>query len=142
MWKIIVLPDYVAMKWNRIGSRYCLLQETSNISHNYYFCEIKYQIWWRSVLKCLHTFYRECARLQIVCVHLLTDLHEIKNFHKIVIDHHIKFHPSFCYWDICKTILIFWIFWFSMCFPYFHIFAPQKSQEVDNYWMFMIFFGN
>ena len=31
--------------------------------------------------------------------------------HKIVIDHHIKFHkdPSFCCGDICKTILTFWI---------------------------------
>ena len=31
--------------------------------------------------------------------------------HKIVIDHHMKFHkdPSICWGDICKTILTFWI---------------------------------
>ena len=50
------------------------------------------------------------AYLQLVRLHLHTDLHEIKiQAHKIVIDHHIKSHenPSFCYGDICKTILTF-----------------------------------
>ena len=29
-----------------------------------------------------------------------------------------------------------------MYFPYFHSFAPQKSQKSDNYYMVMEFFGN
>ena len=35
--------------------------------------------------------------------------------------------------DICKTILTFKNPQFSMYFAYFHIFAPPKSSQMDNY---------
>ena len=46
-----------------------------------------------------------------------------------------KFHkdPSFSCGDICKTILTFKNHQFSMYFPYFHCYAPQKSSKMDNY---------
>ena len=34
---------------------------------------------------------------------------------------------------ICKTILTFKFYQFSMYFAYFHIFAPPKSSQMDNY---------
>ena len=48
----------------------------------------------------------------------------------------LKFHkdPSFSCGDICKTILTFKNHQFSMYFPYFHCYAPQKSSKMDNYW--------
>ena len=57
--------------------------------------------------------------------------------HKIVIDHHIKFHedPKFCYGDICKTILVFFNRWFSMYFSYFPNNIPLKPSEMDNCWI-------
>ena len=47
----------------------------------------------------------------------------------------LKFHtdPSFHCRDICKTILTFKNHQFSMYFAYFHIFAPPKSSQMDNY---------
>ena len=56
----------------------------------------------------------------------------------------LKFHKdlNFCCGDICKTILTFKNHQFSMYFAYFHIFAPPKSSQMDNYWIIMIFFGN
>ena len=61
--------------------------------------------------------------------------------HKIVIDHHIKFHedPKFCYGDICKTILVFFNRWFSMYFSYFPNNAPMKLSVIDNCWIIMEF---
>ena len=62
--------------------------------------------------------------------------------HKIVNDHHIKFHEdmSFRCGDICKTILVFFNHWFSMFFWYFRIYAPPKPSKMDNYWMIVEFF--
>ena len=47
----------------------------------------------------------------------------------------LKFHkdPSFRYGDICKTVLTFKSHQFSMYFPYFHSYTPQKSSKMDNY---------
>ena len=47
----------------------------------------------------------------------------------------LKFHKdlSFRCGDICKTILTFKNHQFSMYFAYFHIFAPPKSSQMDNY---------
>ena len=56
----------------------------------------------------------------------------------------LKFHkdPSFRCGDICKTVLTFKSHQFSMYFPYFHSYTPQKSSKMDNYWTVMEFFGN
>ena len=115
--------------------------------------ELKFQISRRSMHKCAHTSCK-CARARFIastrvyesCARICSPI--IMKFitlvHKIVIDHHIKFHkdPSFCWGDICKTIFTFLKHKFSMYFPYFHSFAPQKSYKVDNYWMVMEVFGN
>ena len=47
----------------------------------------------------------------------------------------LKFHKdlSFLCGYICKTILTFKNHQFSMYFAYFHIFAPSKSSQMDNY---------
>ena len=54
----------------------------------------------------------------------------------------LKFHkdPSFRCGDICKTVLTFKSHQFSMYFPYFHSYTPQKFSKMDNYWMVMEFF--
>ena len=64
--------------------------------------------------------------------------------HKIVSDHHIKFHedPSFCCRDICKTILAFFNHWFSMYFSYSPNYRPSKPSEMDNYLIIIDIFGN
>ena len=41
--------------------------------------------------------------------------------------------PSFRCGDICKTVLTFKSHQFSMYFPYFHSYTPQKSSKMDNY---------
>ena len=47
----------------------------------------------------------------------------------------LKFHKdrSIRRGDICKTILSFKSYQFSMYFAYVHSFAPLKSSKVDNY---------
>ena len=47
----------------------------------------------------------------------------------------LKFHKdrSFCCRDICKTVLTFKSHDFSMYFPYFHSYSPQKSSKMNNY---------
>ena len=47
----------------------------------------------------------------------------------------LKFHKdlSFRCGDICKTILTFKNHQFLLYFAYFHIFAPPKSSQMDNY---------
>ena len=47
----------------------------------------------------------------------------------------LKFHKdrSFCCRDICKTVLTFKSHHFSMYFPYFHTYTPQKSSKMENY---------
>ena len=64
--------------------------------------------------------------------------------HKIVIDHHIKFHedPSFRCGDICKTLLVFFNHSFLMYFCYFRNYAPPKPSKMDNYLMIVEFFRN
>ena len=56
----------------------------------------------------------------------------------------LKFHkdPSFRCGDICKTVLTFKSHQFSMYFPYFHSYTPQKSSKMGNYWKVIEFFGN
>ena len=109
--------------------------------------ELKFKISWRSVHKCARTIrkrararfiaitcvYNSCARIYAP-IWMKFDTYD----HKIVIDHHIKFHedPSFRCGDISITIS-FWILWFSMYFSYFHSFTPKKSYNVNNYWMVM-----
>ena len=81
-------------------------------------CELKFQILWRSVHKCGRTSCkRACARFIAsvrvyelfarICWPIFTKFKTL--VHKIVIDHHIKFHkdPSYRCGDICKTILTF-----------------------------------
>ena len=85
------------------------------------------------VLSCAHTCL--CAWI------FMKNLRIILYFH---INRSIKFHKerSFCCGDICKTILTFKNHQFSMHFAYFHIFAPPKSSQMDNYWIIMNFFLN
>ena len=80
--------------------------------------ELKFKISWRSICKCARTswnsahlrynvrarVYNSCAR---ICARIFVKFKTLA--HKIVIDHHIKFHgdPSFRCGDICKTILTF-----------------------------------
>ena len=47
----------------------------------------------------------------------------------------LKFHkdPCFCCGDICKMVRTFKSHQFSMYFPYFHSYTPQKSSKMDNY---------
>ena len=56
----------------------------------------------------------------------------------------LKFHKDPCFrcGDICITILTFKNHQFSMFFAYFHIFAPPKSSQMDNYWIIVKFFWN
>ena len=56
----------------------------------------------------------------------------------------IRFHKdrSFCWGDICKTILTFRNYQFSMYFAYFHSFAPPKSSKMFNYWIIIKIFRN
>ena len=116
-------------------------------------CELKFQISWRFVHKCMCT---SCKGAQ---AHFIANTH-VYNLcvgiyaqifmkfkilaHEIVIDQHIKFYedPSFCCGDICKTILVFFKCWFSMYFSYFPNIAPPKPSEMDNCWIILKFFGN
>ena len=112
------------------------------------FCELKLYISQRFVHKCActsckraHARFIKSARVYHSCARIYAEIFmkfEILA-HKIIIDCHIKFHEdrSFCCGDICKTILVFFNRWFSMYFPYFLNYAPQKSSEMDNYWIIM-----
>ena len=114
-------------------------------------CDHMYQISFRFVHKCVRTsckragarfvaitlVYNSCARIYAP-IWMKFDTYD----HKIVIDHHIKFHedPSFYCGDICKTILVFFNNWFSMYFLYFRNYAPPKPLKIDNNWMIVEFF--
>ena len=77
-----------------------------------------------------------------VCARIFTKNHLIIFYYLINIS--LKFHkdPSFRCGDICKTVLTFKSHQFSMYFPYFHSYTPQKSSKMDNYWMVMKFCWN
>ena len=83
--------------------------------------------------------YASCAR---VCARILTKNLVIILYY--LMNMCLKFHKdwSFRWGDTCKTILSFKNHQFSMYFPYFHSFTPQKSFKVENYWMVIEFFGN
>ena len=49
---------------------------------------------------------------------------------------------SFLCGDICKTILTIKNHQFLMYFAYFHSFLPPKATKMDNFLIFMEFFGN
>ena len=75
-------------------------------------------------------FYTSWAR---VCARIF-----MKNFLIIlyyVMNVSLKFYkdPSFRCGDIFKTVLTFKSHQFSMYFPYFHSYTPQKSSKMDNY---------
>ena len=84
-------------------------------------------------------FYASCAGVcaQILTKNLLMILYYLMNIS-------LKFHIdlSFRCRDICKTVLTFKSHQFSMYFPYFHSYTPEKSSKMDNYWTVMEFFGN
>ena len=67
-----------------------------------------------------------------VCARIFTKNHLIIPYYLMNIS--LKFHkdPSFRYGDICKTITAFKSHQFSMYFPYFHSYTPQKSSKMDN----------
>ena len=74
--------------------------------------------------------YASCAR---ICARIFTKNHLMILYYLMKIS--LKFHNdlSFRCGDICKTILTFKNYQFSMYFIYFHIFAPPKSSQMDNY---------
>ena len=74
--------------------------------------------------------YALCA---LVCVQIFTKNLLIILYYLMNIS--LKFHkdPSFRCGDICKTVLTFKSHQFSMYFPYFHSYTPQKSSKMDNY---------
>ena len=78
---------------------------------------------------CAHIF-SSCAR---VCSRIFTKNQQIILYYLMNIS--LKFHkdPSFHCGDICKTVLTFKSHQFSMYFPYFHSYTPQKSSKMDNY---------
>ena len=80
-----------------------------------------------------------CARL---CARIFMKIWIYLNHYLMSLS--FKFHkdPSFRCGDICKTILTFWKLKFSGHFLYFHIYAPQKSSKMNNYWMIIECFGN
>ena len=116
-------------------------------------CDHMYQISFRLVHKCACTsckrararfiaitrVYNSCARIYAQ-IWMKFDTYD----HKIVNDHHIKFHEdlSFRRGDIFKTILVFFNPWFSMYFWYFRNYAAPKPSKMDIYWMLVEFFWN
>ena len=77
------------------------------------------------------------AHIQALCARMCTRLFT-KNQLMILnylMDIILKFNKdlSFPCRDICKIILTFKNHQFSMYFAYFHIFAPPKSSQMDNY---------
>ena len=110
--------------------------------------------------KCAHARFIASARIYNLCARIYANPNLTCNMceliyaqilmkfeiyaHKIVIDHHLKFHedPRFRCGDICKKELVFFNHWFSMYFLYFRNFAPPKPSKMDNYWMIVEFFGN
>ena len=83
--------------------------------------------------------YASCAR---VCARIFTKNLVIILYY--LMNKSLKFHKdrSFRCGDICKTILTFRDHQFSMYFAYFHSYAPQKPQKMNNYQTIMEFFGN
>ena len=83
--------------------------------------------------------YASCPR---VCARIFTKNH-LTNLHYLM-NISLKFHKdlSFCFGDICKTILPFENHQFTMYFTYIHIFALPKSSQMANYWIIMKYFGN
>ena len=69
-----------------------------------------------------------CVCARIFTKNLLIILYYLMNIS-------LKFHkdPSFRCGDICKMVLTFKSHQFSMYFPYFHSYTPQKSSKMDNY---------
>ena len=78
-------------------------------------CGLKFHILLRSVHKCAHMSCKRAPVRFIASSHVYNSFPRIDSWifmkfktsaHKIVIDHHIKFHedPSFRCGDICKTI--------------------------------------
>ena len=82
---------------------------------------------------------RQNARAQVnasctcMCARIFTKIYLMILYNRIKIS--LKFHKdlSFCCGDICKTILTFKNHQFLLYFAYFHIFAPPKSSQMDNY---------
>ena len=73
--------------------------------------------------------YASCAP---VCAQIFTQT-PLMIFHYLM-NISLKFHRdlSFRCGNICKTILTFKNHQFSMCFAYFHIFAPPKASNMVN----------
>ena len=86
-----------------------------------------------------HVLSRRNARAHIftscalVCARIFTKNQQI--ILNYLMKKSLKFHkdPSFRCGDICKTVLTFKSHQFSMYFPYFHSYTPQKSSKMDNY---------
>ena len=74
--------------------------------------------------------YASCAH---VCARIFTENYLVILYYLMNIS--LKFHKdlSFRCGDICKTILTFKNHQFSMYFPYFKCYAPQKSSKMNNY---------
>ena len=74
--------------------------------------------------------FASCARM---CARIFAKNQQIILYYLINIS--LEFHkdPSFRCGDICKTVLTFKSHQFSMYFPYFHSYTPQKSSKMDNY---------
>ena len=74
--------------------------------------------------------YVSCPR---VCARIFTKNYLMILYNLMKIS--LKFHKdrSFRCGDICKTILTFKNQQFLLYFAYFHIFAPPKSSQMDNY---------
>ena len=116
-------------------------------------CGLTFQILWRFVHKCANT---SCKRARVRFIAIMRVYNSSARIyaqilmkfytyaHKIRIDHHIKFHENLTFHcgDICKTILVFFNYWFSMYFWYFRNYAPPKPSKMDNYWMIVEFFLN
>ena len=78
---------------------------------------------------CTHIF-ASCAR---VCALIFTKNQQINLYYHINISLKFLKDTSFCCGDICKRVLTFKSHQFSMYFPYFHSYTPQKSSKMDNY---------
>ena len=93
----------------------------------------------RGVSVCARVSSRQNAHAQVyvscprVCARIFTKIYLMILYNRIKIS--LKFHKdlSFCCGDICKTILTFKNHQFLLYFAYFHIFAPPKSSQMDNY---------
>ena len=106
-------------------------------------CELKFQISWRFLNKCARTSYNR-ARVHFIvstCTYARIFMKFKTEAHKIVLDHHKKFHedPNFHCGDTCKTILVSFNRWFPMYFSYFPNNAPLKPSEMDNCWIIIKF---